>query len=328
MTRTPTLTAKQARFAAEYTVDLNATAAAQRAGYSANSARRIGSDLLKVPHVLAEVQRLTAIQLDRAELKAEDVLKQLKRIAMFDVATIYEWRSVPYLIDDLEKWRKYGGHRYKCGCPTLIESEEMLAKGCGEHGPGTEIVFPLTVAVKERRMLHPADWPDQSRTALSSMDTVIRNLTSGDGFVDTVLKVKLESKLQALELLAKHMGLLTERVEVDQHMTITWLPPEPLPTVETIDAGDPTGPPHRLAPWTPGSVDPTEPMGFPAAPPAPSHRTVAPIFSESGNEPSSAMTEEERKRREEEDGIRFSGVSRRAQEKMFPEMRSGPLKRR
>ena len=40
------LTPKQKRFVAEYLVDLNATAAAKRAGYSAKTADRIGPELL------------------------------------------------------------------------------------------------------------------------------------------------------------------------------------------------------------------------------------------------------------------------------------------
>ena len=40
------LTPKQRRFVEEYLIDLNATAAAQRAGYSEKTADRIGPDLL------------------------------------------------------------------------------------------------------------------------------------------------------------------------------------------------------------------------------------------------------------------------------------------
>lgn len=42
----PKLTEKQKRFVQEYLVDLNATAAAKRAGYSAKTADRIGPELL------------------------------------------------------------------------------------------------------------------------------------------------------------------------------------------------------------------------------------------------------------------------------------------
>ena len=43
------LTAKQDTFCREYLLDLNATAAARRAGYSARNADKIGSELLGKP---------------------------------------------------------------------------------------------------------------------------------------------------------------------------------------------------------------------------------------------------------------------------------------
>ena len=50
------LTPKQARFVQEYLVDLNATAAAKRAGYSAKNADKIGSELLGKTRVSDAIQ--------------------------------------------------------------------------------------------------------------------------------------------------------------------------------------------------------------------------------------------------------------------------------
>ena len=50
------LTPKQERFVDEYLVDLNATAAAKRAGYSEKSASRIAIELLNKTHVSAAIQ--------------------------------------------------------------------------------------------------------------------------------------------------------------------------------------------------------------------------------------------------------------------------------
>lgn len=49
------LTEKQKRFVQEYLVDLNATAAARRAGYSEKSASRIAVELLNKNQVSAEI---------------------------------------------------------------------------------------------------------------------------------------------------------------------------------------------------------------------------------------------------------------------------------
>lgn len=50
------LTLKQARFCDEYLIDLNATQAAIRAGYSAKTAYSIGGELLKKPEIQALIQ--------------------------------------------------------------------------------------------------------------------------------------------------------------------------------------------------------------------------------------------------------------------------------
>lgn len=51
------LTAKQSRFVDEYMVDLNATQAAIRAGYSKKTAGSIGDENLKKPAIAAEVAK-------------------------------------------------------------------------------------------------------------------------------------------------------------------------------------------------------------------------------------------------------------------------------
>lgn len=73
------LTAKQQRFVEEYLVDLNGTAAARRAGYSAKSAKGSAAELLRdFPAVIAAVDRGLAERAKRTELTADWVLDQLK----------------------------------------------------------------------------------------------------------------------------------------------------------------------------------------------------------------------------------------------------------
>ena len=61
--------------------------------------------------------------------------------------------------------------------------------------------------------------------ALASMEVIIKNAEAGDGKTDRVHKFKLWDKLKALELLAKRFGLLTERLQVDGALEITWRTP-------------------------------------------------------------------------------------------------------
>jgi hypothetical protein len=43
---------------------------------------------------------------------------------------------------------------------------------------------------------------------------VKRNITSGDGRVDTVIKIRCWDKPKSLEILARHFGMLTEKIEI------------------------------------------------------------------------------------------------------------------
>lgn len=78
---TTKLTAKQAAFVQEYLVDLNATQAAIRAGYSRKTAYRTGADNLKKPQIAAAVRAAQAERAQRTELTQDYVLDGLRGIA-------------------------------------------------------------------------------------------------------------------------------------------------------------------------------------------------------------------------------------------------------
>ena len=59
----------------------------------------------------------------------------------------------------------------------------------------------------------PSQWTEDMGRAVSSFDVVKRNVTSGDGKVDDVFRVRLVDKVRSLEMLAKHFGLLIDRVD-------------------------------------------------------------------------------------------------------------------
>jgi phage terminase small subunit len=75
------LTEKQRRFCEEYLVDLNATQAATRAGYSPKTAYRIGHELLQKTSVQECVRGLRAEQSKRTCITADDVVNELKNVA-------------------------------------------------------------------------------------------------------------------------------------------------------------------------------------------------------------------------------------------------------
>ena len=68
------LTKKNEVFCDEYLIDLNATQAAIRAGYSVESAGSIGSELLKKPEIRARIDRAMAERSKRTGINADRVL--------------------------------------------------------------------------------------------------------------------------------------------------------------------------------------------------------------------------------------------------------------
>lgn len=75
------LTPKQKIFVQEYLVDLNATAAARRAGYSEKTADRIGPELLGKTCVSQAIQEAIKQREQRTEITQDYVLRKLKEIA-------------------------------------------------------------------------------------------------------------------------------------------------------------------------------------------------------------------------------------------------------
>jgi hypothetical protein len=74
------LTPKQARFVAEYLLDANATQAAIRAGYSEKTAHAIGHENLSKPEIAAALKAAEQKRLDRLEITADDLLRDVKEI--------------------------------------------------------------------------------------------------------------------------------------------------------------------------------------------------------------------------------------------------------
>lgn len=80
------LTPKQKRFVQEYLVDLNATAAAKRAGYSAKTADRIGPELLGKTCVSQAIQEAIKQREQRTEVTQDYVIQKLKEITDKDAS--------------------------------------------------------------------------------------------------------------------------------------------------------------------------------------------------------------------------------------------------
>jgi phage terminase small subunit len=85
------LTAKQTRFVEEYLVDLNATQAAIRAGYSKKTAGQIGDENLKKPEIAQAIAAAQQKRSQRTEITQDMVLREYAKIAFADIRKVAKW---------------------------------------------------------------------------------------------------------------------------------------------------------------------------------------------------------------------------------------------
>lgn len=94
------LTDKQEMFCKEYLIDLNATQAAIRAGYSENSANEIGSENLSKPSIRERIHSLMQKRYDKIDLTAEYVLGNI--IAIGERCM----QRTPVMVHDGKEWKQ------------------------------------------------------------------------------------------------------------------------------------------------------------------------------------------------------------------------------
>ncbi|SFQ82529.1 phage terminase small subunit [Pseudomonas sp. NFPP07] len=86
-----TLTAKQRRFVDEYLIDLNATQAAIRAGFSPKTARQAGNRLLSNVDIQAAIAKRMDARAGRVGITQDMVLRELAKIGFSDIRKVVRW---------------------------------------------------------------------------------------------------------------------------------------------------------------------------------------------------------------------------------------------
>ena len=122
------MTAKQRRFCDEYLIDLNATQAAIRAGYSRKTAGVIANENLNKPYIKEYIEMRLAEKEDALIAKQDEVMKYLSAVMRREhtehiVVTTTEEKSV-YLPDDEGRMRK---HTTKKEVPQIVEIPAKLS---------------------------------------------------------------------------------------------------------------------------------------------------------------------------------------------------------
>lgn len=166
------LNEKQTRFCVEYMLDLNATQAAIRAGYSPDTAYSIGHDLLKKPEIGGAGGKIAELQAERSrntKIDAAWLLARLAAEADADVNDLYD---------------EFGAVR------PISEWPLMFRKG---------LVQGIEVEEEYQEVDDPdADFsdPDDLRARKKIRKAVGR-----------VVKLKLDSRVKRLELIGRHIGV-------------------------------------------------------------------------------------------------------------------------
>ena len=124
------MTPKQQRFVDEYLIDLNATQAATRAGYSPRTANEQGARLLANVSVRSAIEKAQADRGARHKATADVVLREIQRMAMFDPAQLTDVKGpgdIKTLPEDVRRaivgwsWDKNGNFTLKLAKEGALE---------------------------------------------------------------------------------------------------------------------------------------------------------------------------------------------------------------
>jgi phage terminase small subunit len=85
-----TMTKKQKCFIEEYLVDLNATQAAIRAGYSSQTAKEIGCENLAKPNIKSTIDKALAERSRRTGINQDRVIMELAKIAFLNPTDVID----------------------------------------------------------------------------------------------------------------------------------------------------------------------------------------------------------------------------------------------
>lgn len=158
------MTPRQEAFVREYLIDLNATQAAIRAGYTPKGADVTGSKMLGNPKVADAIKEAQSKRAERTEITADRVLREYARIAFYNPGRVLRVNRDGLPVVDFSE--------------ATEEDYRVLAEVSTEQGASR--------------------FDDEGNPTVSVFKA----------------KVKHHNKLSALDALAKHLGMMTEKLDV------------------------------------------------------------------------------------------------------------------
>ncbi|NQY60795.1 terminase small subunit [Cognatishimia sp.] len=216
MAVTMALSDKQARFAEEYIVDLNATQAAIRSGYSERTSGSQGQRLLTNPKVAARIAELQAEISREIKLDAVAIAQRWADLALADPNELtslivgscrhchgenfqYQWIDEAEFLDAQEAY-------------FALSDDARMAKRAPVMAGG--------YGYRWRRQPNPecprCDGFGQTRAAFkdtTKLSPAAQALFAGVKETQHGLEIKMNDQSKALELLARHIGMFPSKVE-------------------------------------------------------------------------------------------------------------------
>ena len=167
------MTEKQKRFVEEYLIDLNATQAAIRAGYSPDTAKSIGSENLTKPDLQARIAKAMAERSKRTGVNADRVVMELAKIAFVNAGDVIDAETATLKPDAAKE--------------DTAAIQSVKVKTFGEDGLEREIKMADKLKALELLGKHLGMFKDKVElsgsleTEKNKLDDLIRQMRGGDG---------------------------------------------------------------------------------------------------------------------------------------------------
>ncbi len=167
------MTKKQKRFIEEYLIDLNATQAAIRAGYSPDTAYSIGNENLKKPEIKSHIDKAMAERSKRTGVNADRVVMELAKIAFVNADDVIDFKTATVKEGALPE--------------DLAAIQSVKVKTFGEDGLEREIKMADKIKTLELLGRHLGMFKDKVEvsgtleTEKTKLDDLLQQLRGGGG---------------------------------------------------------------------------------------------------------------------------------------------------
>lgn len=167
------MTKKQKLFVEEYLIDLNATQAAIRAGYSPDTAKEIGCENLTKPNIRACIDREMAERSKRTGVNADRVVQELAKIAFVNAVDVIDPETATVKEDALPE--------------DTAAIQSVKVKTFGDDGLEREIKMADKLKALELLGKHIGMFKDKVElsgtldTEKTKLDDLLQQMRGGDG---------------------------------------------------------------------------------------------------------------------------------------------------